>query len=138
MTTTTSMEDYLERIYELIQEKGYARVVDIAESLGVQQPSVTKMIQKLDEQRFVCYERYRGLVLTPAGEKLARSVRRRHETIAKFLQLLGVPAQTIDKDAEGIEHHLSKETVDRISQLAQKLAAHPEWIAEIAGGTGEG
>jgi len=129
---TDSMEDYLERIYELIQQKGYARVVDIAEVLGVQQPSVTKMIQKLDEQGYVNYERYRGLILTPKGEELARGVRRRHETIVAFLGLLGVSEKTIQKDVEGIEHHLSKETVDRLARLANKLAAHPDFTAEFA------
>ena len=67
---TPSMEDYLERIYKLIDEKGYARVSDIAEGLAVHTSSVTKMIQKLDKDSYLVYEKYRGLILTPKGKKM--------------------------------------------------------------------
>ncbi len=67
---TPSMEDYLERIYQLIESKGYARVSDIAETLEVHPSSVTKMVQKLDKQEYLVYEKYRGLILTAKGKKL--------------------------------------------------------------------
>ncbi|REJ35080.1 MAG: transcriptional regulator MntR, partial [Bacillota bacterium] len=86
---TASMEDYLETIYELIQEKGYARVSDIAAALDLQPSSVTRMVQKLDEQNYVVYERYRGLVLTAKGEQIGRQMRRRHRTLEQFLRLAG-------------------------------------------------
>lgn len=104
MGATPSMEDYLERIYELMQEKGYARVSDIASSLDVQPPSVTRMIQKLDEENFVHYEKYRGIVLTAKGEEIGRKIKDRHSALEEFLQILGVedPA-VIHRDVEGIE-----------------------------------
>src|SRR5919197_1453240 len=74
-----SAEDYLERIYELIEEKGYARVVDIASSLQVKQASVTSMVQKLGELGYLNYEKYRGLVLTEKGKRVACNIQRRHE-----------------------------------------------------------
>lgn len=69
---TPSMEDYIEQIYNLIEEKGYARVSDIAEGLSVHPSSVTKMVQKLDRDEYLVYEKYRGLVLTPKGKKLVK------------------------------------------------------------------
>lgn len=68
---TPSMEDYLENIYKLIDQKGYARVSDIAEALDVHPSSVTKMVQKLDKDKYLVYEKYRGLVLTPKAKKSA-------------------------------------------------------------------
>src|SRR3954470_24312002 len=88
-----SAEDYVERIHELIQEKGYARVVDIASSLEVKQASVTSMVQKLDELGFVKYEKYRGLILTDKGRDVARLIQGRHETLSRFFSLFGLSAE---------------------------------------------
>ena len=77
--SSAAVEDYLERILELINTKGYARVVDIAESLKISQASVTNMIQRLDAEGLLKYEKYRGMVLTTAGETLARNITRRHQ-----------------------------------------------------------
>lgn len=115
--TTPSMEDYLEKIFVLIRDKGYARVSDIAEQLGLQPSSVTKMVQKLAEAGYLHYERYRGLVLTDAGEALGRDLQRRHSMLADFLRLLGVPEATLEKDVEGIEHHVSPTTLRSLQQL---------------------
>jgi len=120
-----SAEDYLERIHELIQEKGYARVVDIASSLKVREASVTSMVQKLDELGFVNYEKYRGLVLTDKGREVASGIRNRHETLSRFFSLLGLSAETQQQDIEGIEHHLSPATVDVLADLAQFLEDNP-------------
>jgi len=79
-----SAEDYLERIHELIEEKGYARVVDIASSLKVKEASVTSMVQKLDEAGYLKYEKYRGLIMTDRGREVARKIRDRHETLSRF------------------------------------------------------
>src|SRR6266436_8230300 len=89
-----SAEDYLERIDELIEEKGYARVVDIASSLKVRQASVTSMVQKLGESGFLKYEKYRGLILTKKGRKIARKIHGRNETLSRFLSPSGLDAQT--------------------------------------------
>src|SRR5438046_10635984 len=93
-TPSQSAEDYLERIHELIEEKGYARVVDIASSLKVKQASVTSMVQKLAEAGYLKYEKYRGLILTEQGRQIARKIRNRHETLARFFSLFGLDAET--------------------------------------------
>jgi Mn-dependent DtxR family transcriptional regulator len=120
-----SAEDYLERIHELIQEKGYARVVDIASSLKVKQASVTSMVQKLDELGFLKYEKYRGLVLTDKGREVAKRIRNRHETLSRFFSLFGLSPETQQQDIEGIEHHLSPATVDVLADLAQFFEENP-------------
>ena len=81
-TTSIAGEDYLEQILNLINEKGYARVVDIASNLGISQASVTNMIKRLDGEGLLNYERYRGMSLTPDGEKIAQAILQRHETLA--------------------------------------------------------
>jgi Mn-dependent DtxR family transcriptional regulator len=113
-----SAEDYLERIHELIEEKGYARVVDIASSLKVKQASVTSMVQKLGEAGYLNYEKYRGLILTKKGREVARKIRSRHETLSRFFSLFGLDAETQRRDIEGIEHHLSPKTVEVLADLA--------------------
>src|SRR5438309_11361322 len=99
-----SAEDYLERIHELIEQKGYARVVDIASSLKVRQASVTSMVQKLGELGYLNYEKYRGLILTDRGREVARKIRNRHETLSRFFSLLGLDPESQKRDIEGIEH----------------------------------
>ena len=121
-----SAEDYLERIQELIQEKGYARMVDIASSLKVRQASVTSMVQKLGDLGYVNYVKYRGLVLTDKGREVADRIQRRHETLTRFFSLLGLDSETQQQDIEGIEHHLSAETVDCLAALAEFLEQNPE------------
>ena len=124
----TRIEDYLEVIYELITTKGYARPVDIAERLDVKTPSVTNMIQKLDGMGLVVYERYRGLTLTDEGKKIAHYAQQKHALIAKFLGILGIEEKTARLDAEGIEHHVHKDTVNRIEQFIKFVNDHPSWF----------
>lgn len=116
---TPSMEDYIEQIYLLIEEKGYARVSDIAEALSIHPSSVTKMVQKLDKDEYLVYEKYRGLVLTPKGKKIGQRLVYRHELLEQFLRLIGVNEENIYRDVEGIEHHLSWNAIDRIGDLVQ-------------------
>ncbi|TSB44702.1 transcriptional regulator MntR [Alkalicoccobacillus porphyridii] len=116
---TPSMEDYLERIYILIEEKGYARVSDIAEALEVHPSSVTKMVQKLDKSEYLVYERYRGLVLTAKGNKIGKRLVYRHELLEEFMTIIGVDKEHIYQDVEGIEHHLSWDAIDRIGDVVQ-------------------
>jgi Mn-dependent DtxR family transcriptional regulator len=130
-TPSQSAEDYLERIHELIEEKGYARVVDIASSLRVKQASVTSMVQKLGEAGYVNYEKYRGLILTDKGREVARGVQKRHETLSRFFSLLGVDAKTQQADIEGIEHYLSAETVECLADLASYFEQHPAILREF-------
>ena len=116
---TPSMEDYIEQIYILIEDKGYARVSDIAEHLSVHPSSVTKMVQKLDKDEYLVYEKYRGLVLTTKGKKIGQRLVYRHELLEQFLRVIGVKEEHIYADVEGIEHHLSWESIDRIVDLVQ-------------------
>jgi Mn-dependent DtxR family transcriptional regulator len=116
---TPSMEDYLERIYTLIEEKGYARVSDIAEALSVHPSSVTKMVQKLDKNKYLVYEKYRGLVLTSKGKKVGKRLVDRHTLLEDFLHIIGVSDENIYTDVEGIEHHLSWDALTCIEYLVQ-------------------
>lgn len=126
-----SAEDYLERIHELIEEKGYARVVDIASSLQVKQASVTSMVQKLAELGYLNYEKYRGLVLTEKGRAVACRIQKRHETLSRFFSLLGIDDETQHRDIEGIEHHLSPKTVEVLADLAQFFEDNPETLQQF-------
>lgn len=128
---STAAEDYLERILELINSKGYARVIDIASSLRISQASVTNMVQRLDASGLLKYEKYRGLVLTSAGETLARSIAERHQLLTEFLQLLGVEERVIEHDVEGMEHHISPPTLRAIEALTKKLRRRPALLATI-------
>lgn len=118
----------MERIDELIEQKGYARVVDIASSLKVKQASVTSMVQKLGEAGYLNYEKYRGLILTAKGKDVARKIRDRHQILSRFFSLFGLDAESQRQDIEGIEHHLSPDTVDIIADLATFFEANPETL----------
>ncbi|RKN84720.1 transcriptional regulator MntR [Paenibacillus ginsengarvi] len=131
MAATPSMEDYLEKIYKLIDEKGYARVADIAEGLQVHPSSVTKMIQKLDKDNYLIYERYRGLVLTTKGKKMGKRLVERHHLLESFLQVIGVQEENIYKDVEGIEHHLSWDSITCIEVLVESFRRNPERVTEL-------
>jgi Mn-dependent DtxR family transcriptional regulator len=114
---TTRMEDYLEVIYELITRKGYATTVDISDYLNVSSPSVTKMLQRLNESGHVNYERYRGISLTETGVTVAKNMHERHGVLADFLKMIGVDEDTANRDAEGIEHHLHPETLKKLEEF---------------------
>ena len=128
---SSAVEDYLERILELIDSKGYARVVDIATSLKISQASVSNMVQRLDADRLLKYEKYRGLVLTAAGEALARNITRRHQLLTDFLTLLRLDKQVIHHDVEGMEHHISPPTLRAIEALTAQLKRRPALLARL-------
>ncbi len=125
------MEDYIEQIYLLIENKGYARVSDIAEALSVHPSSVTKMVQKLDKDDYLVYEKYRGLVLTPKGNKVGKRLVYRHELLEQFLTVIGVKDEHIYEDVEGIEHHLSWDSIDRIGDLVQYFEEDKKRVEEL-------
>src|SRR5450755_3193998 len=129
--SSAAMEDYLERILELINSKGYARVVDIASSLKISQASVTNMIQRLDAEGLLKYEKYRGLVLTTAGETLGRNIAHRHKLLTDFLKLLGLNERVIHHDVEGMEHHISPPTLRAIEALTGQLRRRPALRARL-------
>src|SRR5690606_26364501 len=128
---TPSMEDYLERIYKLMEEKGYARVSDIAEGLEVHPSSVTKMIQKLDKDHYLIYEKYRGLILTAKGKNMGKRLKERHHLLEEFLETIGVHDDNIYKDVEGIEHHLSWDSITCIESLVEYFKRDPERIEQL-------
>jgi Mn-dependent DtxR family transcriptional regulator len=128
LSDLTRVEDYLEVIYRLIQEKGYARPCDIADRLNIKSPSVTGMMRRLHGMGLIVYERYRGLTLTSKGERLAKSVQQNHSTLINLLRILGVEEKTAQLDAEGIEHHVHKTTIDRIKRFVDYVAQHPSWF----------
>ena len=127
--SSSAVEDYLEQILELINTKGYARVVDIAAGLEISQASVTNMVQRLDSEGLLKYERYRGLALTTAGETLARNITRRHQLLTDFLKALGLPEDVIHHDVEGMEHHISPPTLRAIEALTDLLSREPDLAA---------
>jgi len=129
--TSSAVEDYLERISELIKKKGYARVVDIAAELKISQASVTTMVQRLDGEGLVKYEKYRGMVLTSAGEEVAARIAHRHELLTSFLTLLGLEKEVVDHDVEGMEHHVSAETFEALEKLSRYLESNPGVLSAI-------
>jgi len=128
---SAAVEDYLERILELINTKGYARVVDIAQSLGISQASVTNMVQKMDADGLLKYERYRGMALTASGEALAKSITRRHRILSDFFRLFGLDEDLIFHDVEGMEHHISPPTLNAIEALTVQLRRQPALMARV-------
>lgn len=128
---TPSMEDYIEQIYNLIHTKGYSRVSDLAEALDVHPSSVTKMVQKLDKDNFLDYEKYRGFVLTDKGTQIGERLVFRHDLLEQFLEVIGVDEDKIYDDVEGIEHHLSWNSIDRISKLVKYFHADEQRIKDL-------
>ena len=128
---TRAQEDYLEQILSLIEKKGYARVVDIAKNLNIAQASVTGMIQRMDAEGLVSYEKYRGVVLTSEGEEIARAIINRHESLTEFFKLFGLYDDTIYEDIEGIEHHMSPPTLATIQALTKELERQPALLDRV-------
>ncbi len=126
--STPNQEDYLEAIWRLTEEKGYARVSDIAEHLHISGASVSKMIRKLKEDGWLHVERYRGLALTPKGVTEGQLLLARHQILERFLHHLAIcNPGVIDHDVEGIEHYFSSETLQRLTALVVYVDTHPDW-----------
>ena len=128
---SSAVEDYLEQILDLINTKGYARVADIAQGLKISQASVTNMVQRLDAEGLLKYEKYRGLVLTTAGETLARNIMRRHQLLTDFLRMLEIEEEVVYHDVEGMEHHISPQTLNAIEALMEALRNNPVVLSSI-------
>jgi len=118
-------EDYVELIDDLIRDGGEARQVDIAARLGVAQPTVARMLKRMAEGGLVTRRPYRGVFLTEAGQALAAQSRARHEIVERFLIDLGVDPETARKDAEGLEHHVSDETLETFRKFSARNARDP-------------
>jgi len=120
-TESSTVEDYLEIILQLIDTKGYARVADIAGGLSISQASVSNMMRRLDDKGLLKYEKYRGMTLTSEGERLAKRIVKRHSILEEFLALLGAYA-----DVEGMEHHVSSGTLRGLEQIIEELKKNPK------------
>ena len=117
---TENTEDYLEIIADLLNTKGEARIVDIANKLDIAQATANKTIQRLQNQGFVKKEPYRSIFLTLKGQEVASVSKKRHIIVLTFLKNLGLDARTAEADAEGIEHHVSNKTLKKMEQFNKK------------------
>jgi len=125
---STRMEDYLEVISELVELKGYATTLDISRYMNVSAPSVTKMLQRLEENKLLEYEKYHGINLTSKGTQIAIEIRQNHGILLEFFEILGVNHETANKDTEGIEHHLNPKTIKQLRKFITFLKANPKII----------
>jgi len=127
-------QDYVEMIAELIDTTGEARVIDLARRLGVTHVTVSRTLQRLRREGLVTSLPYRSIFLTAAGRRLSEESRHRHEVVVEFLQFLGVPAAVAHSDAEGIEHHVSRETLDAFVKHLQARRRRRSARSKPAGG----
>ena len=114
---TENTEDYLELIAELLNSKGEARIVDIANELDIAQATANKTIRRLQNQGYITREPYRSIFLTLKGQKIASRSKKRHNVVFQFLLNLGVDQITASEDAEGIEHHVSEKTLKKMEKF---------------------
>jgi DtxR family manganese transport transcriptional regulator len=113
-------QDYVEAIADLIHLRGEARATDLAKSLGVTHVTVISTVERLQREGLVTTEPYRSIFLTEKGKKLAEEVKARHETVVAMLEALGISASTARADAEGIEHHVSDETLAAFKKFLKR------------------
>jgi len=124
--SSTRMEDYLEVIAELVELKGYATTLDISRYMSVSAPSVTKMLQRLDENEYLEYEKYHGINLTQKGTHIAETIRQKHGILLEFFEILGIGHDTANQDAEGIEHYLNPKTIKQLRKFITFLKSNPK------------
>ena len=123
--SSESTEDHLERIAELVEDKGYACVTDVAEKLELNPSTVSNMVRRLATRGFLNYERYRGFSLTPDGRAVAARIKVRHKILFELLSQLGLSEETIEQEVEEIEHHLRPQTLEVLGKLVNYWKAHP-------------
>jgi DtxR family transcriptional regulator, manganese transport regulator len=122
---TEIAEDYVELIDDLIAASGEARAADIARALGVTQATVTNTIARLARDGLVANKPYRSIFLTERGKAIANWSRARHDIVRRFLLAIGISSEIADADSEGIEHHVSEETLAALKRLTKTLAKTP-------------
>ena len=131
VASTTREEDYLEVIAELVELKGYATTLDVSRFMNVSPPSVTKMLQKLDEKKYLEYEKYHGINLTNMGKQVADTIRRKHSTLLEFFEILNVGKEIANQDTEGLEHHLNPKTIRQLRKYITFLKSNPKIIKQF-------
>jgi len=128
---TQRMEDYLEVIYELMECKGYASMSDISNYLNVSSASVTKMIQRLHENGYIEYEKYKGIRLKDKGIDVAKAIREKHSILTEFLLLLGIDEKDAHRITEGIEHYFDNKSMKRLEQLIDIIRSNEDLLKRI-------
>ena len=118
---TEMAEDYVELIGDLIAATGEARLTDLAENIGVSHATAAKVVQRLQRAGLVQTRPYRSIFLTESGEAIAEASRSRHKAVHDFLRALGIDEMTAEADAEGIEHHVSEQTLAAFIRLTERL-----------------
>lgn len=114
-------EDYVEMVADLIHEKGEARVCDIAQNLGVSHVAVVRMVKRLKKKGFVHSEPHQSITLTHEGSMLASLSKKKHSFLLEYLIALGVPEDIAAIDVEGMEHHISEETIEAFQKHLDKV-----------------
>jgi Mn-dependent DtxR family transcriptional regulator len=117
-----AIEDYLEQIHNLIE---------VAQKLGISQASVTNMIQKLDAEGYLVYERYRGVTLTPEGRRVGQAIAKRHDILTRLLAGFGLDPETVHQDVEGMEHHISKSTLKVLTLILEELEGNTDLMKRL-------
>lgn len=131
MMRRKTKEEYIETIYVLEKKSKVAHTGQIAEELGVKPPTVTEMLQKLKKEGLVEYRAYLGANLTPRGRKLAKELMLKHKVIADLLEIIGISKDVAEIDACRIEHHVSRETYERLQKFVEfvkEAPGDPVWI----------
>lgn len=128
---SASMEDYLEMIYRLSRENGFTRIHELSDALNVQPPSATKMVQRLSELKMLNYEKYGVIVLQDKGKETGSMLLDRHNTIEKFLRILGVDEDSVLEQTEKIEHTISRNTLLRFKNFIHYCDNHSEIAKEL-------
>lgn len=114
-------EDYVELIGDLIAQAGEARLTDLASHMGVTHGTAAKVVQRLQRDGLVESLPYRSIYLTEAGKLMADQARQRHRVVLDFLRALGIDVRVAEADSEGIEHHVSDQTLAAFAELTRKL-----------------
>ncbi len=128
---TPRKEDYVEIIFELIREKGYAKPVDIASHLHVTPPTVTGMLDRLQQEQLVVHRKYGGIVLTEKGRGMAVGLGQRHAVLVDFLKFLGVEETVAQEDTEGLEHYIAPATLELLKSFVEYAKNNPQWWNEF-------
>lgn len=128
---TASMEDYLEMIYRLSMDTGFTRIHELSDSLNVQPPSATRMVQRLAELQLIKYEKYGVIMLKEDGKCMGKALLKRHNTIEEFLRVLGISETGLLMETEKIEHTISEDTIKCFEEYMNFLKDNPEIIIKF-------
>lgn len=127
---TASMEDYLEMIYRLSLTSGFTRINELSDALNVHPPSATRMVQRLGKQNLLKYERYGVIILKEEGKVLGELLLKRHNTIEKFLRIMGIPEKILLIETEKIEHTISDDTAKCFEDFISFIKNNPDIVDE--------